>query len=324
MKALVTGASGFTGGHLARTLQRRGYAVRGLARSAEKSAALERDGIEGIVGDVTDPEDVERAVEGCDVVYHIAALYREARHGDEVYWQVNVEGTRNVLDAAERAGVGRVVHCSTVGVHGDVDMPADEDSPYAPGDIYQETKLAGENLARERFANGLQGTVVRPAGIYGPGDMRFLKLFRTVKSGAFRMIGDGRTCYHMTYVDDVVRGLILAGETPQAAGGTYIIAGPRYTSLNELVESTARAIGCPAPRGRIPLAPVKLAARLTERICRPLGIEPPLHERRVDFFVKDRGFSWSRAQRELGYEPAVDLADGLSRTAEWYRSVGAL
>lgn len=323
-RVLVTGATGFTGGHLARALQRRGYLVRALVRCEEKAAALARDGIELAVGDVTNPADVERAVRGCHTVYHIAALYREAKHPDEVYWKVNAEGVRNVLDAAERAGVERIVHCSTVGVHGDVQVPADEDAPFAPGDIYQETKLAGEQIARERFANGLAGTVVRPAGIYGPGDMRFLKLFRAVKRGTFRMIGSGRTFYHLTYIDDLVEGIILAGEHPNAPGNTYILAGPRYTSLNELVEHTARAVGSAAPRGHIPLAPVKLAARLTERVCRPLGLEPPLHERRVDFFVKDRGFSSEKARRELGYVPRVDLQEGLRRTAAWYRTAGLL
>ncbi|MFO7277503.1 MAG: NAD-dependent epimerase/dehydratase family protein [Pseudomonadota bacterium] len=322
---LVTGATGFTGGHLARTLRRRGHHVRALVRDPARAAKLAAEGIELVRGDVTDPGSVARAVDGCEFVYHIAALYREARHPDDVYWRVNVDGTANVLDAAERAGVQRVIHCSTVGVHGDVKrMPADEKAPYAPGDIYQKTKLAGERIAQERFANGLPGTVVRPAGIYGPGDMRFLKLFRAIKNRTFLMIGDGETHYHLTYIDDLVEGMILCAESPQAVGQTYILAGPRHTTLNELVAATARAVGCRPPRGRIPVFPVMAAARLAERICRPLGIEPPLHERRVSFFIKNRGFCIDKARHELGYVPRVELEEGIQRTAQWYRANGLL
>lgn len=324
MKALVTGATGFTGSHLTLALLARGYAVRALVRDPQRAQLLAERGAELAVGDLTLPPDVARAVQGCDIVFHVAALYREARHPDSAYWDVNVEGTRNVLDAAARERVARVVHCSTVGVHGDVEVPADESAPYAPGDIYQETKLAAEQLARERFAHGLCGVVVRPAGIYGPGDRRFLKLFRAVKNGTFRMIGRGDTLYHMSYIDDVVEGMIVCGEHPAAVGGVFILAGPRYTSLRELVGATARAVGRRPPRGRVPLQPVMLAARVTENVCRRLGVEPPLHRRRVEFFVKNRGFCIDKARRELGFEPRVDLAEGLLRTARWYEAHGLL
>lgn len=324
MKALVTGATGFTGSHLTSALLARGYAVRALVRDAQRAQPLIERGTELVVGDLTSRADVVRAVRGCDIVFHVAALYREARHPDRVYWEVNVEGTRNVLYAAERAGVRRVVHCSTVGVHGDVDVPADEGAPYAPGDIYQETKLAAEQVARDYFEHGLCGVIVRPAGIYGPGDHRFLKLFRAVKNGTFRMIGRGDTLYHMSYVDDIVAGMIVCGEHPAAAGGVFILAGPRYTSLRELVSATARAVGRRPPRGHVPLRPVMMAARVTESLCRGLGVEPPLHRRRVEFFVKNRGFCIDKARRELGFEPRVDLAEGLQRTARWYEAHGLL
>lgn len=319
MRALVTGATGFTGGHLARELLRRGRTVRVLVRDRAKGRALEALGMEIAEGDLVDAAAVARASEGCDVVYHIAAMYREARHADSVYHDVNVGGTRNVLDGAARGGVGRVVHCSTVGVHGDVAAPADESAPFSPGDIYQDTKLEAELLARDRFQGGLPGAIFRPVGIYGPGDTRFLKLFRTIANGSFRMIGSGSVLYHMTYIDDLVDGIIRCGEHPGAVGQTYILAGPRYTTLEELASAVAGAVGRKPPKGRIPLAPMMLAARACETICKPLAIEPPLHRRRLDFFIKDRGFSSAKATREIGYRPVVDLAEGFSRTAQWYR-----
>jgi nucleoside-diphosphate-sugar epimerase len=320
MRVLVTGATGFTGGHLARALQKRGYDVRALVRDPRRAEALKAAGMELAVGNLINAEEVHRAVQGCDVVYHIAALYREARHADGTYRQVNVEGTEHVLKACQSEGVRRVIHCSTVGVHGDVDVPAGEDAPFGPLDVYQESKLEGELLARKYLDAGLPGSIFRPVGIHGPGDMRFLKLFRTISNGSFRMIGKGDIFYHMTYIDDLIAGIILCGEHPAALGQTYILCGPRYTTLTELAAAVAHAVGRPPPRGHIPLWPVKLAARACEGLCRPLGIEPPLHMRRLDFFVNDRGFTSAKAMREIGYAPKVSLEEGLARTAAWYRS----
>jgi nucleoside-diphosphate-sugar epimerase len=325
MKVLVTGATGFTGGHLARELQRRGRQVRALVRDPSKADALAKAGIELAPGDLVDAAAVKRAAEGCDVIYHIAAVYREARHGDDFYRRVNVGGTVNVLDAARDGGVGRVVHCSTVGVHGDItSVPADENAPMSPGDVYQDTKLEAENIASQRFATLQGGTIFRPVGIYGPGDLRFLKLFKTIYNGSFRMIGSGDVLYHMTYIDDLVDGIIRCGEEAAAAGQVYILSGPRYTTVRELVASVAKAEGRQVPRGRIPLGPMMAAATLCEWLCKPLGIEPPLHRRRLDFFIKDRGFTSDKARREIGYQPRVDLEEGLARTFAWYRSAGLL
>jgi len=150
--------------------------------------------------------------------------------------------------------------------------------------------------------------------------MRFLKLFRAVKSGAFRMIGKGSIVYHMTYIDDLINGIILCGEHPAALGRTYILCGTRYTTLTELVAAVATAVGRSPPRGSIPLWPVILAAKACETICRPLRLEPPLHMRRLDFFMYDRGFTAARAAREIGFAPQVSLEEGLARTAAWYQS----
>jgi dihydroflavonol-4-reductase len=322
---LVTGATGFTGGRLAHALRERGYRVRALVRPTTDASALTERGIEVVSGDITRPDDVKRAVAGADAVYHIAALFRTAGHADSEYRAVHVEGTRHVLEAAVRHGVGRVVHCSTAGVHGAVkDLPCHEDSPFNPGDIYQETKLEGEQLAREAIRGGLSGVIVRPVGIYGPGDLRFLKLFRAVHSRRFRMFGSGEVPYHLTYIDDLVAGIILCGERPEALGETYILAGDEYVTLNELVRRVAEAVGVAPPRGRLPLWPLLAAAVACERLCRPLRIDPPLHKRRVEFFVHPRAFTSGKARRELDFSPQVGLGEGLRRTADWYFEQGHL
>lgn len=328
MTVLVTGVTGFTGGRLARYLRRRGHDVRGLVRpvSLSKAGEIADDGIELVVGDVTDPTSLGRACRGVDVVYHIAALYREAGHPPSAYRAVNVEGVRHVLEAALAAGVRRVVHCSTGGVHGHVARPpATEDAPLAPGDVYQRTKLDGERLAAEfGRTHPLEVVVARPIGIYGPGDTRFLKLFRGIARRRFPLLGNGRVFYHLTYIDDLVEGLRLCGEHPAAAGRTYLLAGPEYTTLQELVARIARELGVAPPRVHWPVWPVWLAGALCELVCVPLGFEPPLYRRRVDFYRKSRAFDISRARAELGYNPSVRLEEGLRRTIEWYRAQGLL
>jgi nucleoside-diphosphate-sugar epimerase len=320
---MVTGATGFTGGHLARALRARGYEVRALVRDTARAQPLVQDGITLISGDIVDGDAVKRAAEGCDVVYHIAAVYREARHPDEYYRKINVEGTRNVLQAVSDGLAARLVHCSTVGVHGDIrQVPADEDAPFAPGDIYQRTKLDAELLVRKGIDAGLAGAIFRPLGIHGPGDRRFLKLFKTIHAGTFRMIGTGDVLYHMTYVSDLVDGILLCGEHPKALGETFILGGPRYTTLHELVAAVGRVTGRQVRRMRIPAAPVMAAAVACEWLCKPLGIEPPIYPRRLDFFLKSRAFSTAKARRLLGYEPKTGLEDGLRRTFEWYRAAG--
>jgi dihydroflavonol-4-reductase len=323
--ALVTGATGFTGGHVARELRRRGHRVRALVRPGSDVSSLAGHDIELCSGQLVSASDVRRAMEGVEIVYHIAAAYREAKHPDSYYFDVNVGGTKNILDAARAEGVHRVVHCSTAGVHGEVTtVPADECAPLSPGDVYQDSKLEGEQVALAEFGRGLPGVVFRPVGIYGPGDTRFLKLFRTIDSGRFRMFGSGEVLYHLTYIDDLVDGIILCGEVPDALGQVFLLAGPGYTTLNELVARVAEALDRPMPRGRLPLWPLLTAATLCEAACRPLGIDPPLHRRRCDFFVKDRAFTSAKAREILGYEPKVDLAAGLRRTADWYRATGLL
>jgi dihydroflavonol-4-reductase len=259
-------------------------------------------------------------------VYHIAAIYRQAGLGDEVYRAVNAMAVKDVIEAAARGGVRRVVHCSTVGVHGDIEHPpANEDAPLKPGDIYQVTKLEGERLARETASRlGIDVTIARPTGIYGPWDSRLLKVFRGVARRRWITLGSGEIYYHLTYIDDLVEGFRLCGEHPAAANRTYILAGGEVTTLNQLVALVAEGAGVPAPAWHLPAWPVWTAGALCEAICTPLGIEPPIYRRRVDFFTKSRAFDITRARTEIGYAPQVGLREGIRRTLDWYREHGWL
>jgi dihydroflavonol-4-reductase len=223
-------------------------------------------------------------------------------------------------------GVSRFVHCSTVGVHGHIEQPpAAENAPFAPGDLYQDSKLEGERIAARYMAEArLPVTIFRPAPIYGPGDLRLLKLFRGIKRGYFPMIGDGRVFYHLVFIDDLVEGILRCGTAEQAIGETYILAGPEYMNLNELMATVAEAVGARPPWLRLPFAPVYAAAAACEAVCRPLGLEPPLHRRRVGFFAKSRAFDIAKARRRLGYAPKVSTREGIARTAAWYAEQGLL
>lgn len=325
MKCLVTGATGFTGGHLARTLAREGHHVRALVRPGSSTQHLLDAGIEIFEGQLTRKDDVEAATVGLDHVYHVAAVFRTAGHPDSYYHDVNVGGTVNVLEAARKAGCERVVHCSTVGVHGHIEQPpANEDYRTKPDDIYQATKLEGEMQAREAIARGQPVSIVRPGPIYGEGDTRFLKLFKAIQKRRFIMIGSGDVRLHMVHVDDLVRGIMLCGTVPQALGEVFIIAGPEAPTLNQLTAEAARAMGVPPPRIKIPVAPIYAAGWLCETMCVPLRINPPLHRRRVGFFTHHREFDVGKAKRLLGYQPAVSVAEGVRRTAEWYSEQGLI
>lgn len=326
MRSLVTGATGFTGGVLARALLARGHAVTALVRDAGRAADLRDAGARLAVGDLTDRTALRAALEGVQVVYNVAAIYRQAGISAAAYRAVNTDAVRALVELGAEAGVRRVVQCSTVGVHGDVQRPpATEEAPLRPGDVYQRTKLEGERAGREAAARtGVEYTVARPTGIYGPGDRRLLKLFRGIARRRWVTLGSGEIFYHLTFVTDVVEGLRLCGEIPGAAGGTYIIAGPQVTTLNELVAAIARAAGVRPPRWRLPVWPVWLAGAICESVCVPFGLEPPLYRRRVDFFTKSRAFDITRARAELGYAPAVSLEEGIRRTLSWYRERGWL
>lgn len=324
-KTLVTGASGFTGGALCRRLRADGRDVVAFVRASSHTGPLEKIGVECRVVDLRDGADVRARFEAFDRVYHIAAAYRTEHADRDEFRAINVEATRHLLEASREADVGRFVHCSTVGVQGEIeDPPADEDYRFKPGDHYQQSKLDGELLARQAFADGLPGAVVRPVGIYGPGDTRFLKLFRPIHRGRFVMIGNGKSLYHMTYIDDLVEGFVLSGSVDGALGQVFTIGGARSTTLRELVDLIAEVLEKPRPRLRVPLAPVLAAAVVCEKVCQPLGISPPLYPRRVEFFQLDRSFDIGRARKLLGYEPRVDLREGIARTAAWYREQGLI
>jgi nucleoside-diphosphate-sugar epimerase len=325
MRILVTGGTGFTGSHLVRRLLDRGHEVSVLDNQKglffdelkERGARIE-------LGTVTDRELVDRQLKDCELVYHVAAAFRQLNVPDRYYWDVNVEGTRHLVDAAYRAKVRRFVYCSTQGVHGHIkNPPGSEQSPIVPEDYYQLTKYEGEKVVQEYFRKGLDVVTVRPTAIYGPGDPeRFLFLFKLAKRGTFFMFGDGRTYYHPVYIDNLVDAFELAGSREGIAGQTYIIGDERYYAINDLVVEVGKALGVTVRIRHFPFWPLWTAALACEAVCKPIRVAPPLFRRRVDWFRQVRAFDIDKAKKELGYQPKVDLPTGLKRTGEWYTAKG--
>ncbi|MCA9883918.1 MAG: NAD-dependent epimerase/dehydratase family protein [Anaerolineae bacterium] len=325
-KVVVTGGTGYTGNALVRKLLDQGHEVRTSVRDKSRAQDLADAGAELYEADLRDEKAMAELCQGAHTVYHIAANYRKENVSRQEMFDINHTGTINVLTGAEKAGVERFVHCSTVGVHGDIkEIPAKETTPFNPGDHYQESKLAGEEEVWKFIKEGrLQASIYRPAGILGPGERRFLKMPKAIKNGTFFMIGDGKTLFHIVDIDDLTDGIILCATQEEAIGNVYILAGPDDATLNEMSKTIADILGKTVPSLHVPYLPVYYAGWASELIFKPLGIDPPLHRRRVDFFHKNRSFDISKARNELGYAPKYNMKQSWARTIESYEQLGWL
>jgi len=330
MRILVTGGTGFLGGHLVQALLEGGHEVRALVRRGSNVGGLK--GAELVYGDLTEPDSLRQAVEGVEAVYHLAAIRDKWGTPYQAYYAVNVKGTQNLLDAS----IGRVdkfVYCSTTGVaQYPGNLQADESLPYSTDGhgqyCYHHTKALAEQLTLEYAHQGwVPATVVRPTIAYGPGDTwgMMTRLVTMLAKRRFALVGDGRNHLHLVYVDDVVRAFLLAGESSKSVGQVYIIAGPSLITLNNLVAKVCALLGIKPPRWHIPVKIAKAAGWMLEGAyvikgklgISTLGETPFLTRDKVDTLAVNRGFSSAKGQRELGYHPIVDYDEGLRRTVEW-------
>lgn len=327
MKILITGGTGFTGKALAKRLLNDGHEVTVLDyQEGVKTSELKDWGANVIIGSVTDRPTVNRCINDMDIVYHLAASFRELDVSRAHYDDVNVGGTQNVIEAAYAAKIKKFVYCSTCGVHGNVDNPpAGEDAPIQPADYYQKSKYAAEPIVNEFFQKGMPTTIVRPAGIYGPGDPeRLFMIFKRVARGHFPMFGSGKTLYHTLYIDNLVDAFVLAMQPGRGDGQAYLIADEEFVEIEDLVRRVATAMNANVRIPHFPLFPLIVAGHVFEKVCTPLGISPPIFPRRVDWYRQHRAFKIDKAKRELEYRPAVGLDEGLRKTYQWYKQEGYL
>ena len=329
MKSLITGGTGFIGSRLALRLLEAGNEVSVLGQvnnSAEEENLVEikEAGADVIIASITDVGVVTEATSGIDYVFHLAAAQHEMNVPDQLFWDVNVEGTKNLLNASLAAGVKRFIHGSTIGVYDpDLRGTIDEQSPLRPDNIYGITKLEAEKVVTS-FQEKLPVVIIRISETYGPGDRRLLKLFRGIKSGMFFVIGAGKNIHHLLYIDDLVEGLIRAGREDDVTGRIITLSGKEPLSTNAMVRTIAQELGVNPPRWRAPMSLFMLMAVIMESTLRPLGIQPPLHRRRMDFFRKSFQFSQKRSTEILGFSPQTGFRQGVSETARWYMDKGHL
>jgi nucleoside-diphosphate-sugar epimerase len=324
-KVLVTGATGFTGSVLIKKLCAAGLNVHAIARPSSSLAQFESDKITWHLGQVYDKDLIEHATKNASYIFHVAAAFREAKIEDGEYRRVHVESTQALAKAAKaNPNFKRFIHVSTMGVHGHIENPpGDENSPYAPGDLYQITKLEAENWLKD-FAtiNDLAYTIIRPTAIYGPGDKRLLKVFKMASWPIFPILGFGKCLYHLIHVEDLTNVIMLSATHPGALSEAFIVGAPSAIKLEDFAKITAKVIGNKLRVVRVPVTPFFVLGDICEFICKPFGIEPPIYRRRVAFYTKDRSFKTSKLRSVLGYNVLYDNEKGITETAKWYLENG--
>jgi nucleoside-diphosphate-sugar epimerase len=328
LRILVTGGSGFIGCRLAQVAAGAGREITVAAAintdsERRRCELLAKAGIQVNVADLTDRSALEKIVANQDAIIHLAAAQHEAEASEMHFRRVNVEGTRNLLQAAIKAGVKRFVHGSTIGVYGSAARGGviDETSPLAPDNPYGRSKAEAEMVVRQ-FAGQLEVSIARISETYGPGDMRLLKLFRAVARNRYVTLGTGKNIHQLVYVDDLAQGLLAAASAPGAVNATYILASTETLTTDEMISAIAGAFGLVRKAPHLPLWPFDIAAFIMEKTMSPLGMRPPLHRRRLDFFRKSFRFSTQRAAQLLGFEATVRFTDGARFTAQWYLENG--
>lgn len=324
MKALVTGATGFVGSHLAARLVREGAQVVCLVRRTSNLAWLEGLDVETRVAPLEDANALADAAAGADLVFHVAGLTR-ARTAD-AYMAANAEGTRRLLDAAARSGGGmrRFVYVSSLAAVGPNPSPepVDEATEPAPTTSYGVSKLAAERIVADH-ADRVPVCIVRPPSVYGPRDPNFVTLFRTAQRlGIAPVIGSASKQLSLVHVADLVEGIWLAASAPAAEGQTCFVGSGTHT-WGEVIDALAAALGRRVRKLALPALVARLFGELGELKWTLTGTPQIVCRRKVSDALQDRWTcTWAKAERELGYRPSVSLEEGMRQTAEWYAKQG--
>lgn len=318
--SVVTGATGALGPELVRQLAGAGYAIRIIARNAPNLGLYPED-CEYWMGDILDRKFLEKAVKGATCVFHLAAKLHVRNPGPELrteYWRVNVDGTRNVVQASAAARVQRVVYFSTINVYGPTHGSlVDEDAPLSPQDDYAASKHAAEEIvlqSRDKCSGLPMGLVLRLAAIYGPRMKgNYPRLIRAMTRGHFIPIGSGTNRRTLVYEEDAARAALLAAQAPRSPGCIYNVSDGKVHRLRDILSAISSAIGRPEPRWCLPARPIRCFAAAADRLS--FLTRHPLHlTHTIDKFVEDIAVSADRIQAELGFRPSVSLHEGWKKT----------
>jgi len=322
MKVGITGASGFIGLHLLREFRRRTWPIRVF----QHLSPIPKDiPCEVIKGDIRNPADLSKFMEGMDAVFHLAAALGASLIADADFARINTGGTENVLKTAREAGVQRVIHFSSAGVLGAVGRGevADEEYPTEPKNIYDRTKLKAEHIVQEYAAGGMDAVTIRPGWVYGPGDRRTFKLIRAIARGRFILVTQGQAWQTPVYIDDLVQGALLCAEQGKT-GKIYHIAGDEVLPVRDIINTIASSTGRRLPKMNLPLLPVKIAAHIMNKAFLLFKREAPLTPGKLSFFIHPKPLAITKAKQELGFAPRTDFKTGVTHTVNWYRDQGWL
>lgn len=320
--AAVTGGTGFVGGHLVKELRARGYGVRCLVRQSAPAAALARLGCRVVAGSLEDETALAALVAGVDVVFHVAGAV--AARDEAAFMRVNHEGTLRVALACHAAGVRRLVYVSSLAVTGPSPpgRPADESQPPNPVTRYGRSKRAGEDAVA---GSGASFTIVRPPGVYGPGDRELLRVFRAARLGVVPILGDGRQELSWVHVADLARALADLAASPRTAGRTYHAAHHAIVTQRELVVAVGRAVGRDCRCLQLSAPAVRALLWLTQTAARLAGRVTILNvDKAAEFLAPAWTCDSTAIERDIGWRASIVLAQGLATTAESYRARGWL
>ncbi len=326
MKVLITGATGLLGGHLIKELQERGEDIRALVLPVENADRLLKQGVEVVRGDVTDASTLEPAVTDIELVFHLAGMMGVWRPLAE-YRLVNVTGSANLYQAAQKAGVRRYIHTSSHTVYGlgYGRFLTEHDALRPDPDPYSISKAEGDRLMRRLLLSSPVETVIlRPGTFFGPGDrLHFGRMAQKLKAGKGVILGRGDNALPFCYVTDVVQGFLLAAYHGHAPGNVYNITNDHPLTQQEMFDAIADAVGGTRPTRHLPYLPVYYGSIIAEKVVARLTHTRPLvTQLGAMMFGSDNRHSVEKARHELGYEPKVDLRTGIQLAAEWFNAGG--
>lgn len=328
MNILVTGASGFIGKRLVSELINNGYNVRVYLRKPIHYYDIEwANQVIAILGDITDRDAIRKAVHGVDVVIHLAAQLGAWKAKQSDYIEVNVEGTKLLVDESKKAGVQHFIYVSTCGVFGTLqNIPADELHPCAPRYPYEKTKYIAEQYIQSAIQEGFPATILRPSHVYGPGDLNTVPLIKLLKIfHFFPLLGGGKSYFQPVFIDDLTKGIVLCLKNRNIVlRKIYILSGKEAITFQEYIDLIAKIMKINIITIPFSYGASMMCANINESLAKLFHIEPILNRFRIDFFSGYQYYDIQKAQHDFSYNPEIKIKDGMEMALKWYKKSGLI